>query len=286
MTLLLVPHEVASDRIELWVGALDEPAAQPASLAVAVVGVPGSTPVGHWDGTVTWGPEASPSADSRSPGSCRARDIGSSCDGMGSRSATRSPRPSRWTFRAWTSDRSRSCSGRVSRDPPTAPGMPGVPTRNSRLTPRATSRSCAAIRSTSTSRRPSSWSRPTTRTNFASATWGTMRTRGARREAFASCFGSEARTSARTTTISGTVAPNPTIIARDTWFQQGRDDWKAAAKALYGAFQRPVESATAAFRVGTLSFFVADTRLDRTTERDAFATDAELVAIENWLAGR
>ena len=44
MTLLLVPGEVASDSVQLWVGALDEPAVQAASLAISVVGVPGRRP--------------------------------------------------------------------------------------------------------------------------------------------------------------------------------------------------------------------------------------------------
>src|SRR6188472_2971259 len=58
MTLLLVPGEVASDSVQLWVGALDEPAVQPTSLTISAVGVAGSTPVGHWDGTVSGGPRS------------------------------------------------------------------------------------------------------------------------------------------------------------------------------------------------------------------------------------
>jgi phosphodiesterase/alkaline phosphatase D-like protein len=80
-------------------------------------------------------------------------------------------------------------------------------------------------------------------------------------------------------------APNATVIARDTWSQEGRDAWSRAARTLYGAFQRPVERPSASFRVDRLSFFMADTRLGRTAETSAFSSEADLAAIEAWARG-
>jgi hypothetical protein len=285
MTLLLVPHEVASDRVELWVGAIDEPAVQPASLAISALGLPGSTPVGHWDGTVTGGsrsisfrrlaitglqprgryrfemrrngdlvsdaiattlPVELPRLDERPFTIMLGSCFARSADGAGNAGRAYSQLPA--DARA---DLKILCGDQVYLDQPTTEFL-GHTHNADQLRERHLG-------------------------NYANA-WSQT---GGFRELLR---------------VGGTYfssddhdfwnnAPNPTIIARDTWFQQGRDDWKAAAKALYGAFQRPIESAAATFKVGTLSFFVADTRLDRTTERDAFATDAQLVAIENWLAG-
>ncbi len=285
MTLLLVPHDVASDRVELWVGALDEPAVQPASLAISAVGLPGSTPVGHWDGTVTGGPRSVsyrrlaitgllprgryrfelrrdgnlvsdaiattlpvdlPRLDERPFTIMLGSCFARSADGAGNAGRAYSQLPSNAQ-----ADVKILCGDQVYLDQPTTEFL-GHTHNADQLRQRHLG-------------------------NYANA-WSQT---GGFRELLR---------------IGGTYfssddhdfwnnAPNPTIIARDTWFQQGRDDWKAAAKALYGAFQRPTESSAATFKVGALSFLVADTRLDRTTERDAFATDAQLVAIENWLAG-
>ena len=54
---------------------------------------------------------------------------------------------------------------------------------------------------------------------------------------------------------------------------------------MYEAFQRPIDRAPTSFTVGDLSVFVADTRMDRTEGTDAFATDAQLSAIETWIHG-
>ena len=60
MSLLLVPHEVGLDRVELWVGALDEPDIDPAALSVglAIPAAPAPTPIGAWDGIVSAGPRS------------------------------------------------------------------------------------------------------------------------------------------------------------------------------------------------------------------------------------
>ena len=60
MSLLLVPQEVGLDRVELWVGALDEPDIDPAALSVglAIPAAPAPTPIGAWDGIVSAGPRS------------------------------------------------------------------------------------------------------------------------------------------------------------------------------------------------------------------------------------
>ena len=244
---------------------------------ISVVGVPGldaGRPLG-WHGHRGTAEHLVPAPHDRRAPAARAVPVRAATGRVRGQRRDRHDAP-RSSCRASTSGRSRSCSGRASRGPRTAPGTPGGHIRSSPPTPEPTSRSCAATRSTSTSRPPNSWATPTTPTSFASATWANYASAWSQTGGFRELL-----------RVGGTYfssddhdfwnnAPNPTIIARDTWSQQGRDDWKAAAKALYGAFQRPIEAAAATFKVGTLSFFVADTRLDRTTERDAFATDAQL----------
>src|SRR5687767_8820502 len=284
MTFLLVPHDVASDSVQLWVGALDEPAVQPATLAVSVVGAPGSTPVGHWDGTVIGGPRSIsyrrlaigglvprgryrfelrrngllvsdaiattlpvdlPRLDERPFTIMLGSCFARSADGAGNAGRAYSQLPA-----DAQADLKILCGDQVYLDQPTTEFL-GHTHNADHLRERHLG-------------------------NYANA-WGQT---GGFRDLLR---------------VGGTYfssddhdfwnnSPNPTIIARDTWFQQGRDDWQAAAKALYGAFQRPVEAGAATFKVGKLSFFVADTRIDRTTERDAFATDGQLDKIVEWLS--
>lgn len=285
MTLLLVPHEVTSDRVEVWVGALDEAAVQPASLSISILGVPGSTPVGHWDGTVAAGsrsisfrrmtvtgllprgryrfelrqngalvsdaiattlPDRLPGLDERPFTIMLGSCFARSADGAGNAGRAYSQLPA-----DAQPDIKILCGDQVYLDQPTTEFL-------------AHTHSAEQLCERHLGNYAGAWTQT-----------------GGFRELLR---------------VGGTFfssddhdfwnnAPNPTIIARDTWSQTGRDDWKAAAKALYGAFQRPVEEAPAKFKVGQLSVYVADTRLDRTTERDAFATDAQLLAIETWLAG-
>ena len=55
MPLMLVPHEVGQDRVQLWIGALNETTVNPASLSVMVrsgTGPAASASVGAWQGSV------------------------------------------------------------------------------------------------------------------------------------------------------------------------------------------------------------------------------------------
>jgi len=78
-------------------------------------------------------------------------------------------------------------------------------------------------------------------------------------------------------------APTAGAYARDTWFKGGRDTWWSVATNLYKAFQddRTVEQ----FQVGPLSFFLADTRLNRDADRNRLMTDADLAALLAWIRG-
>ena len=79
-------------------------------------------------------------------------------------------------------------------------------------------------------------------------------------------------------------APNATVIARDTWTAEGRCAWMRAATTLYEAFQRR-KRVGSSFQVENLSFFVADTRIGRSESTTAFAGEEEIAAIETWIAG-
>ena len=208
MTLLLVPGEVASDSVQLWFGALDDPAVQPASLAISVVGVPGSTPssaIGTGRSAVV--PAASRTGASRSAASCRVAATASSCDGTGSSSATRSPRRSRSTCRAWTSGRSADHARIVFRTVlRTARGMPDAPIRTLPADARADLKILCGDQVY--------LDQPTTEFLGHTHNADQLRerhlgnyagTRGARPVVSASCCGSVAPTSARTTTTSGTT---------------------------------------------------------------------------------
>lgn len=285
MTLLLVPHEVGPDRVELWVGALDEPAIQPASLSIAVAGGPGPTAVGQWDGTLAAGarsiafrrltiaglqprgryrfelrqdgnlvsdaaattlPERLPSLDERPFTIMLGSCFARSADGAGNAGRAYSMLPA-----DAQPDVKILCGDQVYLDQPPTEFLVHTHSADGLL-----ERHLA---------------------NYASA-WTQS---GGFREllrAGGTFFSSDDHD-------FWNNAPNPTIIARDTWSEEGRDAWEAAARTLYGAFQRPTEAGPAVFRVGTLSVFVADTRLGRTVGTDAFATDAQLTAIETWLAG-
>jgi hypothetical protein len=285
MTLLLVPHEVGPDRVELWVGALDEPAVAPASLSVAAIGGPGATVVGAWDGTVAAGvrsisfrrltiaglqargryrfelrqdgnvvsdavattlPDRLPTLDDRPFTIMLGSCFARSQDGAGNAGRAYSQLPA-----DDQPDVKILCGDQVYLDQPTTEFLVHTHTAD-------------GLRERHLGNYASAWTQT-----------------GGFREllrAGGTFFSSDDHD-------FWNNAPNSTIIARDTWSQQGRNAWDAAARTLYGAFQRPTHQAPAAFRVGTLSVFVADTRLDRTEGTVAFATDAQLTAIECWLAG-
>ena len=287
MTLLLVPHEVGQDRVQLWVGALDEPGVDPAALSVAVASTAGPAPfaVGDWDGTVTAGvrsiqfrrltitgllprgryrfelrldgrvvsdatattlPDRLPSLDERPFTIMLGSCFARSADGAGNAGRAYSLLPA-----DAQPDVKILCGDQVYLDQPTAEFLAHTHTADGL--------------------------RERHLANYAGA-WA--QTGGFREllRAGGTYFSSDDHD-------FWNNAPNATIIARDTWSEQGRNHWRDAARTLYHAFQRPLDTALPSFRVGDLSVFVADTRLDRTTGTDAFASDAQLSAIETWLHG-
>ncbi|NNE99752.1 MAG: hypothetical protein HKN25_12095 [Pyrinomonadaceae bacterium] len=76
-------------------------------------------------------------------------------------------------------------------------------------------------------------------------------------------------------------APNRATLIRDSWRRKGRENWLEIAKNLLGIFQP--RSSKPTFNVGTLSFFNADTRIDRDADRDKFMTTVDLLSIEHWV---
>ena len=80
-------------------------------------------------------------------------------------------------------------------------------------------------------------------------------------------------------------APQGASFVRDTWTQNGRDAWLAGARGLYDVFQakRVAASRVQRIDVGTLSFFIADTRMDRDRKRKGFMSSFDLQQLEGWL---
>lgn len=76
-------------------------------------------------------------------------------------------------------------------------------------------------------------------------------------------------------------APSWASLVRDSWTATGRQHWMSVALALYQAFQtdKPVIS----FDVGNLSFFIADTRINRTVDRSNFMASTDLDALAAWV---
>jgi hypothetical protein len=76
-------------------------------------------------------------------------------------------------------------------------------------------------------------------------------------------------------------APNRATLIRDSWSVKGRYNWMKIAKSLLEIFQS--KHSKIAFDVGSLSFFVADTRVGRDADRMSFMSNADLSALENWV---
>jgi len=287
MSLLLVPHEVGLDRVELWVGALDEPDIDPArlSVALALANGPAPTPIGTWDGVVAADPrsirfrrltidgllprgryrfelrlddrvvsdavastlpERLPSVDERPFTIMLGSCFARAADGAGNAGRAYSLLPS-----DVQPDLKILCGDQVYLDQPTAEFLVHTHTADEL--------------------------RQRHLANYAGA-WGQA---GGFREllrAGGTYFSSDDHD-------FWNNAPNATIIARDTWSEDGRGHWRDAARTMYDAFQRPLGRAPSSFKVGDLSVFVADTRMDRSEGTDAFATDAQLGAIETWIRG-
>jgi hypothetical protein len=79
--------------------------------------------------------------------------------------------------------------------------------------------------------------------------------------------------------------PNAATIVAPTWTAGGRAEWKRVARPLFDDFQNDVSAGPPIcrkFRVGTLSFMIADTRLDREEGGGRFMKDADLQQVEQW----
>ncbi|MFY9269456.1 MAG: hypothetical protein WAO55_06875 [Candidatus Manganitrophaceae bacterium] len=76
-------------------------------------------------------------------------------------------------------------------------------------------------------------------------------------------------------------APNKAVYVRNTWSDSGRDEWLQLARRFYETFQ-PTGS-TASFAVGPLSFFIADTRVDRSKDQTDFMPSPAFGQLEKWI---
>lgn len=77
-------------------------------------------------------------------------------------------------------------------------------------------------------------------------------------------------------------APNPSSFSLNTFTASGRAHWRDVAISLYRAFQ--TERTVQRWRVGNLSFCVADTRQNRSDNRTDLVTSADLEAIQDWVS--
>lgn len=78
-------------------------------------------------------------------------------------------------------------------------------------------------------------------------------------------------------------APDAATLIPDTFTQGGRDDWWEIASNLYRIFQ--TFRSTNTFNVGPLSFFLADTRVNRGPGRNDFMRLDDRNALEAWVNG-
>jgi hypothetical protein len=78
-------------------------------------------------------------------------------------------------------------------------------------------------------------------------------------------------------------APDAATLILDTFTQQGRDEWWEIASNLYRIFQTSKSATT--FDVGPLSFFLADTRVNRGPGREDFMSAGDRNALEAWVNG-
>lgn len=76
-------------------------------------------------------------------------------------------------------------------------------------------------------------------------------------------------------------APGWATLILDTWTQNGRDNWQQIANSLLKIFQSG--SSITRFNVGTLSFFIADTRVSRDVNREKFMSDGDINALNEWV---
>jgi len=82
--------------------------------------------------------------------------------------------------------------------------------------------------------------------------------------------------------------PNAATIVAPTWTSGGRAEWKRVARPLFDDFQNDAPAGPPicrVFNVGSLSFMVADTRLDREEGSARFMQDSDLQRVEQWARG-
>lgn len=77
-------------------------------------------------------------------------------------------------------------------------------------------------------------------------------------------------------------APNAATVIRDSWSEVGRKNWLEIANNLLGIFQS--NATRTEFNIGTLSFFIADTRIERDANRQNFMSAVDMQALSNWVA--
>lgn len=77
-------------------------------------------------------------------------------------------------------------------------------------------------------------------------------------------------------------APSAATLIRDSWSAQGRYNWMTIAKSFLEVFQS--KQSKTIFNVGSLSFFVADTRVNRDASRMSFMSAADLAALDDWVS--
>jgi hypothetical protein len=283
MTLLLVPHEVGTDQVEIWVGAIDEPGLDAARLAVATIGGPVPTTVGQWDKVIAAGERSI--AYRRVPIGGLATHTRFRFELLRDGVVVPGASATAWTLpdhlptleeRPFTVLLG-SCFARA------ADGAGNVGRAYSLLP--ADARPDVKILCGDQVYLDSPWMEFV----FRSHDEENLRRRhlGNYAQAWTQAGGFRELLRDGGTYFSSddhdfwNNAPNATAIARDTWSENGRNAWKKVATELYEAFQRAARPGSI-FGVDRLSFFVADTRIARTDGKTAFADPAELTRIEAW----
>jgi hypothetical protein len=76
-------------------------------------------------------------------------------------------------------------------------------------------------------------------------------------------------------------APNAATVIRDTWSRSGRQEWFTTARQFYQMFQNPAPITT--FTVNPLSFLIADTRSNRSSNQTDFMQQTDFQAMGQWI---
>jgi hypothetical protein len=76
-------------------------------------------------------------------------------------------------------------------------------------------------------------------------------------------------------------APNAATVIRDSWSRSGRQEWFTTARLFYQMFQHPAPIAT--FTVDPLSFLIADTRSNRSSNQTDFMQQTDFQAVAQWI---